>query len=60
MQVTHNFSDINILAKNNEKLRKDLPHMIETQVILAEYNFARYNALIQAGFSKDDALWLIK
>lgn len=41
------------------KLRAELPTMLDLYPVIAQMQFARYDALVKAGFSQEQAMFLL-
>jgi hypothetical protein len=48
------------LAVLIEQMRRDLPFLLESQVLSAQVTRAKYEALVAAGFTEQQALQLCK
>lgn len=61
-EATHNFSDLKALAlaAEVEQAKVALPSMIAYQAILAQITRAKFLALIEAGFTRQEAFQLCK
>lgn len=53
-------SPLGLLRKGVEDLRKALPYQVELQEMLASVTKAKFDSLIQEGFSEQQALFLCK
>lgn len=52
--------DASDLRKVIEGLKRAMPEQVELATLLAKIEFAKYEAYIAAGFSKDQAIDLLK
>jgi hypothetical protein len=61
-EVSHNFSDLKakVLSDEIENMRVILPLMIEHQSIYAKITRAKFLALLDAGFTRQEAFALCK
>jgi hypothetical protein len=41
-------------------LKKELPALLQIQVVNAQLRRAHFNGLVASGFTEDQAMWLIK
>ncbi len=47
------------MIANIENIKRNLPHIIEFQILNSKIAFAKYNAYVDAGFNEQQALFLV-